>query len=702
MKRAISLALGALMLCTVSCGDDDGGVDSGRADSGVADSGAGDAGRGGICAALNTSETFFCLDDVDTQDDFASIGLRVGASQRVAKFVMPARTGVLPAVAFMATSRFMLHVDFLKAAFPETFGALVGGDYPALFLEEERSFIAGSISESEGRYSFSVVESQSVPASLVTRDIAIEVWTHLQPRFGLASLSFLALSDRQRDAAATWSDLPFAVEGVATDYQAYNTGRGCGYVRVVALSDLPARIESGALSFRDLLVLDGAPADLERIVSAIVTQEPQGPLSHLAVRSASRGTPNAFLRDPAVLTTFENMLVCLDVGSEGIEVSQADLATAEEFWDSIRPLPVVLDEPNTVIAALPSLRELSVGSAEERRAAIRTYGAKGTNLALLYQSIDVHDGYRGLLIPAHYYARFAEENTWLVDLGGGVGSHTFAETLDTWLADEALQADSALLRMRLNELRAAMVIADVPADIVSSVYDAVTNVYGTNLTTVRFRSSSNAEDALGFSGAGLYDSTSVCPADSTDGDDVGPSRCDAGRRNERSIERGLRRVWSSLWKPSAFEERAWYGMDQSRAVMSILVNDRAGDELANVVAFSGNPTGNEDDTRMLLTAQVGDVDLVSPDPGTRPESLLLEREGGAITGIDRIAQSTETAGRVLSDANARAIGSLLLSLESSFPIDEPVPEGRRVLLDTEWKVLADGTLVIKQIRLFLR
>ena len=36
------------------------------------------------------------------------------------------------------------------------------------------------------------------------------------------------------------------------------------------------------------------------------------------------------------------------------------------------------------------------------------------------------------------------------------------------------------------------------------------------------------------------------------------------------------------------------------------------------------------------------------------------------------------------------------------PIDEEPPSEREVLLDTEWKVLSDGRLVIKQIRPFLR
>lgn len=699
MKR-LSLLLAGLL---TACAGDPMPGDAGLADA-APDSMAPDASAPGACAALNaSSEELFCLDRIDLVADFDSVAVRVGPTQRVAKFIMPAQDGTaLPSVAFMATARFMLHIEFLRSAFPDLYATLVGADYAALFFEEGRSFVAGHISSSDDRYSFTLVESPSVEASLVTRDMAVAVHAHLSARFGLGELSFLALSDRQRDAAAAWSDLPFDVEGVSGDYQAYNTGRGCGYVRHVSLSDLPGLIEAGTLSFRDLLVLDGAPADVERIVSAIVTQEPQGPLSHLAVRSAARGTPNAFLRDPAMLTAYEDELVCLDVQAEGIEVTPTDLATAEAFWDSLRPTPVVLDEPDLETLALPALRALPVGSPEERRNGIRAYGAKGTNLALLYQTIDVHDGYQGLLIPASFYARFIRESSWTVDLGSGAALHTFAETLDAWLNDEDLVSDAAALRERLDALRVAMNEAAVPTDMVQSLRDAIARVYGNDTTSVRFRSSSNAEDALGFSGAGLYDSTSVCPADSFDDDDTGPSLCDASRDNERSIERGLRRVWSSLWKASAFEERAWYGMDQSRAVMAILVNDRAGDERANVVAFSGNPLGDAEDTRMLLTAQVGDVDLVSPEPGTRPESLLLRRGVDAIAGIDRIAESTETAGRVLSDEDARAIGTLLLALEGNFPIDEDIPDGRRVLLDTEWKVLSDGSLVIKQIRPFLR
>lgn len=56
--------------------------------------------------------------------------------------------------------------------------------------------------------------------------------------------------------------------------------------------------------------------------------------------------------------------------------------------------------------------------------------------------------------------------------------------------------------------------------------------------------------------------------------------------------------------------------------MGILVNTRTGDELANVVAFTGNPSLAGDD-RYLVNAQVGAVDVVSAVPGVWPEKVLL-------------------------------------------------------------------------------
>ena len=45
---------------------------------------------------------------------------------------------------------------------------------------------------------------------------------------------------------------------------------------------------------------------------------------------------------------------------------------------------------------------------------------------------------------------------------------------------------------------------------------------------------------------------------------------------------------------------------------------------------------------------------------------------------------------------------VMADIESVYPVDGEVPGDQIVLLDTEWKVLVDGRLIIKQVRPFLR
>jgi phosphoenolpyruvate synthase/pyruvate phosphate dikinase len=227
--------------------------------------------------------------------------------------------------------------------------------------------------------------------------------------------------------------------------------------------------------------------------------------------------------------------------------------------------------------------------------------------------------------------------------------------------------------------------------------------FGSDTRMLRFRSSSNAEDALEFSGAGLYDSFSGCLADDLDGDKTGPSACDASEPSEHTVARALVRVWASLWNAEAYDEREWYGIDHERAAMAVLVDPRATGELANIVAFSGNPTAKSDD-RYLVDAQAGELAVVLPEPGVFPEENLLTMTNGEVSAIDRARASSQvTAGTwVLQDAQLQQIGSLLWQIVQVYPVDGKVPSGASVILDTEWKILADGSLVVKQVRPFLR
>jgi len=79
---------------------------------------------------------------------------------------------------------------------------------------------------------------------------------------------------------------------------------------------------------------------------------------------------------------------------------------------------------------------------------------------------------------------------------------------------------------------------------------------------IRFRSSTNVEDAGNFSGAGLYDSFSGCLADDLDEDNLGPSICDPRKPKERGAIRAIKKVLASFYNENAFLERLRHDIDE--------------------------------------------------------------------------------------------------------------------------------------------
>ncbi|MFT5356270.1 MAG: hypothetical protein ACI9KE_003493 [Polyangiales bacterium] len=642
----------------------------------------------GPCPDVNArAGELVCVHSIQSDTDFAELA-GFWRETPLVKFLMP----VLPGLPLVHTTYFtprlhLLHLEFMRERFLDDYAALDEHGYVELVFtaREDRSYYSGTISVEEGEYVFRVGEDRNRPQSAIAREDVIEVWEMLRESFH-GTLSFAPLGERQESAARNWQDLPFEIYGSGGNYEAYRRGRACGFVRILGPEELATLAEMGSLSFRDILVLDDAPADLESIVSGIVTGVTQGPLSHLSVRSASRGTPNVYLRDArATFEEYAGDLICFEADAHGVSIERAERSEAEAFWATIRPNALEIPFPDVDDATIHSLRSLPTDTPETRTAMSARYGAKGTNLATLYQRIERFDGYHGVLLPAFFYAGFMNEGTWVANLNGA--EQSFAETLSAWNASPVGDED-------WTRLQEAMRDAPISADTIAQVYESVVGAFGNERTMVRFRSSSNAEDSAGFSGAGLYDSTSVCPADDFDDDVEGPSLCDASVRNERTIARGLGRVWSSLWNTRARNERGWYGIDEERVVMPILVNDRAADERANIVAFSGNPL-SVDDERTFISAQVGDVDLVRPPSGVRAEHWLYDRSAFELTSVGR---STESQRRILALEQIAAIATLLAEAED-YLVDDSI-DGR-VLLDSEWKILADGSLVIKQIRPFV-
>jgi hypothetical protein len=136
--------------------------------------------------------------------------------------------------------------------------------------------------------------------------------------------------------------------------------------------------------------------------------------------------------------------------------------------------------------------------------------------------------------------------------------------------------------------------------------------------------------------------------------------------------------------------------------MGILVSRAFLDERANGVAFTGNPT-QRGDRRYLVTAQVGEESVVSPEPGVSVERTLLEVIDGAVVKIvrDQSSSLVEPGETVLTDEQLRELGAFMAFVDESFPLDLEGHPREDVLLDFEFKIEPDGSLAVKQVRPFL-
>jgi pyruvate, water dikinase len=630
-----------------------------------------------------------CLHVVEDQETFELLSLPASAAdqRRAGKWLIGLDPALPPLV---VNSRiFDRHSSFLKSAFPDVFPGIDQNEYVDLVHTRPRLLYSGKLNEYQGWYGFSVWDDPANADTTTTYEEVLEVWLALDEVF-FAPIAFVPNSNNQREAAAFWQG-PFEVrEPGEVYYETYNEGVGYGTVRVLSLVDLAAAEADASFGFQDILVLDEAPVDVERPVSGYVTGSRQGELSHLNVRALARGTPNCHISGAhEAMASWENELVRFECAADTWTISAADSQDAQDWWASLVPDPVDIPAPDLSIQELEGLLALDTSTEDARTAGMAAFGSKGTNLATLYQRVPQEVHLDGFLVPFFYYDAFMKEQGWDVDLGAGQEWNSFSDTVEAWHGDVAFMTDAAQRRERLEALRSAIDDAPKNEEVLSLLASRIDAVFGSNQVMVRFRSSSNAEDALEFSGAGLYDSTSVCAAD-LGGEPE--SACDSDS-NPRSIERGLGRVWSSLWSTAAWEERQWYGIDHSKAAMGLLVNTRSKDEQANIVAFTGIPGG---DDRYLVNAQVGWLDVVSADVGTWPEKVLLTVDTGGVSAIERIRESSETA-EVLDDTRLEELGGALLDIQTVFPVDG---SKGRVLLDTEWKVLEDGRLIIKQIRPF--
>jgi len=202
-------------------------------------------------------------------------------------------------------------------------------------------------------------------------------------------------------------------------------------------------------------------------------------------------------------------------------------------------------------------------------------------------------------------------------------------------------------------------------------------------TSIRCRSSTNNEDLTGFSGAGLYDSFTHRP-------DEGP------------LAATIKQVFASLWNYRAFEEREFYRIDHFAAAMAVVLHPNTVGERANGVAVTKDILYQSQDQNKgvcyYVNAQVGEDLVTNPGADSVPDELLI---GPRNPRGDRVIQSsnrTEGGAPVLDDAQLMELRRALRTIHARFAELYGVVGHADFAMEVEFKIKADGHLLIKQAR----
>lgn len=638
--------------------------------------------------------------------------------------------------AFQNTARFAYHIEFLRAAF-SMYSDLDPGTYADLILRRfsRRSF-AGSLTRHErtthpqsgvpGVYTYTVYQDTG-PGEGLTLAEFVEVDQRLKACAPFAADRLVHLPEGvEQEAAARRLQgeleaagvyVRFADELIERDYEPYSLGESYGYLHVIP------RNESASDDYgpRDVLVVTSPPTDLT-IVAGLITTLPQSVHSHVNLRLGEKEIPNVLLAsayEDERIRQFQNQLVHMVATEESLTLEEASIADAEAFWAAQRPALGPL-QSDLEVADFRSLSDLNHNDAD-------AFGAKAANLGELHGVLPVDNRVEGFGIPFRAYSEFVAHNG-------------LDESITALLSDPQVEMDRSIRADALSALRRSIRNGAFVPGFFDALMLRLRAAFGpeADTTFIRFRSSTNAEDLIEFSGAGIYDSRTGCLADDLDGDALGPSRClsvehrafldaeierrsvelsenpertwlvdliadlEEDRSEEKPVADALRKVWRSLWNLRAFDEREFYGIDHAQAYMGVAVQPSFVLEAQEAVAVTN--LGNEGELPLYrLVSQLGDVGVVRPrDPRAVAETLTFRREGLSATEVEVLISSSLSpdAAPLWSEPQLTTLAGLLFMVQDHFA-SEVYPDLTPLRLDIEIEVTSDERIVIKQARPYL-
>lgn len=453
-------------------------------------------------------------------------------------------------------------------------------------------------------------------------------------------------------------------------YQALKTGICIGYLRFI--NEAEYSLEN--IKPNDIVILNNLPNNLP-ICSGFISSVYQTPLCHINVLSQNRGTPNCVIKNALnnqKLINLKNKLVKLEIRNDGFTILESTQIELNKFIkkqkSNLEPVNLKCD---LSIKNPISLLNLSIKN-------INSVGGKAANLAELAK-IKIDKSHilsipeNAFAIPFYFYKNHLKEN----QIEGLINSLNYINSDKPQLIELKLKEIRNLIeKSALSEKLLLLIIEKIPL---------------TDKTDYRFRSSTNAEDIPGFNGAGLYD-----------------SKTGTNKTSKKSIEKAIKKVWSSLWNTRAYYERRFFNINSENLAMGVLVHKAFGTEEANGVAITKNLYRNEY-SGFTINVQKGETSVVQPNDSIRAEQFIINNSK-TITGekdnisVDFICHSSmQPLKPILSEKEIELLYSYLESIKKHYwkILPHKFKSYQEFGIDVEFKLeKKTRRLVIKQARVY--
>jgi hypothetical protein len=588
-------------------------------DAGVASTTA-DAG-----SAVSVGDFSPTIPDMATWHALAAAPSReISARTEVVKFVIDFADD--NRIYFLQTGRWEIHYYFIQRFLSRRDAPIPDSEafWAREYLSNNRRFVQGAITHYRDQDIWAV--------ELIAQDVldvprTIAAFENVRAHANLPGLRYHPIPPHHIASIATIRD---RIPVVTTDdifantrYQPLNVGEAYGYLRF-----FDGAVDAARVRPFDIVVLAEVPLDLP-VCAGVITAELQTPLSHVAVLSANRGTPNMALRNAnrdAALRAFDGQLVHLHVTPQEYTIERTTQQEAERAWNAHRPTQMAHLHRSESDPGLPGLAEIDAGDVD-------LVGAKAAQLGALAHITPALPLPRAFALPFRGYLDHLRRNHLDVEL-------------TRMLNDAQFRSDPVIRERALATFRDHVIAAPVDPTLLTrlrrEIHERFPNV------RVRFRSSTNAEDLPGFNGAGLYLSTRT---------DSNPT--------EAQIADALRRVWASTWNFQGFEERTFYRIPQEEVAMGVLVQESIDDDIATGVAITANPF-DEGRPGYYINAQVSAGSVTSAGNGEIAEQSIFYTypPPGA---LERLSSSSRTNGAlVMTNAELTMLSQHLASIHGYF------------------------------------